>query len=137
MAQRVSLEKNTAKRMGRATLEVEARSLSPQTQPNYGRFPGAHQVYEILLTATVAAAVPNAATKKIETVEFTAVVFLMSEDEDGSITWNTGLEVTGRSAYPDEVTVTEGKGRYGWLIDGRLLITGCTEFDIETEEEEE
>lgn len=122
----------TARRMWAATQQVEGQSRTDPTGPRHERRVGVHAVYEILLTESIAAATFNAGTRKLTPVEFTAKILYEHDDADGTLTYHdTELEVNGTSRYLTAITVGAGKGRYAWLIDGRLLITDCTEFDLE------
>ncbi len=127
----VILGKSTARRVWQATQAFEQQNNSPGTQPNYARFPGAHAIFQIMLTATVAAADWSAGSRKLTPTEFTANILSTHEDGAGAMTYFDDRTVSGKSYYTTAVTVDSGKGRLAWLVDGRLLVADCSQVNLE------
>lgn len=134
----VTLTKETAKRMGRATLEIESGKRSGADLARHGRFPHSSQLDLILITSSVdaAAATLTDGVLKIVPVELTALLFEAHEDNDSDESVqvdlaDTSAEVIAHSYYLTQITIASGKGRVGWLVDGRLLLADCTEVDLE------
>lgn len=122
-----------AQRIWTATRAQEAAPPgTPATLPRHVDRPGVHAIYLIGLLETVAAATGTLA--KLTPAEFDAQILVEHEDADGSVKLLSGYgEVTGRSFYTTEIAVDEGMARVAWLIDGRLVVTDCTQIPLAEE----
>lgn len=122
-----------ARRMWEATRRQEAAPPgTPATAPRHVSLPGVHAAYLIVISETVPAATWDRVNVKLAPAEFEAQIAIEHPDQDGSLTMDVhGYgTITGRSFYLTAVTVDPGMARLAWLLDGRLVVTDCTQFEL-------
>ena len=108
---------------GRPLQRRSRRPVPTRRRPHIGS-----HVTQILLTASVSPAVYSSSV--ITPEPFTARVWFSNDPETGAMEHDADHTIDALSYYLTTITVSSGKGRVGYVCDGRLLIVDCTEFTL-------
>lgn len=96
--------------------------------PQLGRNFGDSALEKILVLSSISAA--SYSGGKLTPVTVTVRVMYEHPDNDGSWTHSSSYTLDIKSFYVTAIPITSGKARFGWAIDGELLLADCGEITL-------